>query len=65
MRRAQRPTNPSRRALDVRRRQRPRPRTISPETGAFIAELDEGPDVILRDLIDRVARGELIHGHPL
>ena len=65
MRRAQNPKNPSRRAVDVRRRQRPRPRTISPATWAFIAEIDEGPDVVLRDLIDRVARGKLIHGHPL
>ncbi len=64
MRRARSPKNPSRRTVVVRRRQQPRRRTLSEETWAFIAELDEGPDVAITDLINRVARGELIHGHP-
>jgi len=67
MRREQSPKRrPSRRAVATRRPGRqPRLRTISEERWAFIAELDEGPEPVLRDLIARVARGDLIHGHAL
>jgi hypothetical protein len=65
MRRAQSPKQrPSRRAVATRPGRQCRPRTISEETWALIAELDEKPDPVLWNLIARVARGELIHGHP-
>ncbi len=66
MRRAQSPKRrPSRRAVATRPGRQPRPRTISEERWALITELDEGSAPVLRDLIARIARGDLIHGHAL
>ncbi len=64
MRRQQSPKQqPSRRAARTRPGRPARRRTVNEERWAFMSELDEGPDFVLRDLLARVARGDLIHGH--
>jgi len=39
-----------------------RPRVISEETWTLIAELNDTPNPVIRELSVKVARGDLIHG---